>query len=464
MSVLADSPAAFARSSRVIPCSPWASSSHISITGRGLQLTTPLCPIHVFHVEQLSYAMLQCRNEEDNDHVLAIPIGGTHSARQSGNNFFRVGQALPFRIPLSYRWRASMRTVYLKKRKGDNDDIFVQPSWTSAPRIIVRMPPIKFQDYRITAEYPNDVWNSARQEFRPTETKWNQIGRVGFLVSSVKSRERFAIIISDAFEPLQGLLVAAWLGISYLVVKSEIRTLSVTNYLAEGSMQPRTFFRPLKFGWLYMAGERMTTILSLFGDINPLQPCCWVVEVEKDVKRLRDQDALSAYVVSRNDWQYSTARCRTKGAKHSISVTSRQEFVMGEKTIIVDMDLLSESQHRIARWLLPLKHGMVLLAMIIEWRQKHTCHFSLAMLPTFAVMSNKVSLWSYDGLTLYWKTPVIWTLYLLLFIFQAWHQYHGGISFSTLNIFLRQYTSWCLIFLGYWNWHIVIGKFPRSGS
>ena len=207
----------------------------------------------------------------------------------------------------------------------------------------------------------------------------------------------------------------------------------------------------------------MATILSFFVDINPLQPCCWVVEVEEDIERLRDQDALSAYVVSRNVWQYSTARCRTKRASHSISVALRQEFVMGEKAIIVDMDLLSEAQYRIARWLLPFKHGMLLLAMIIEWRQKHICHFSLAMLPAFAVMNNNVALWSYDGLTLYWKTPVIWALYLLLFIFQAWHQHHGGISFGMLNIFLRQSTSWCLIFLGYWNWHIVIGKFPRSG-
>ena len=413
--VFADSPAAFAASGNIVPCQPFQNNVSPVMTNRGLRLELPLCPISGFRVEELCYAMLQCRIDDDFSHVLAIPLARILTSKNDGRDFFRVEQAQPRRIPQTSWWSPENRIVHIRKHvQRTTEDTVYNFGFGVPPRLLVRNLPRPSQGYRIVAQYPSGAWDPRLGNFRMSlDPQRFLLPQAGFIIADRK-----------------GHYIAVLFGYSLslftmLMMLTQYEDVDLGNFqelgarIRRGALKPRTVAQELKHGLPFGPSQVLPPLID---NSQKLQPWCHVVRLDitddADLKMQRKHTASDNRVAevlerlaSRSGPWWPTTKIKLE--KDHMEVKIKEEVLMGKTTYIADIHCYTNDEYLKMRGK-RLSALVVLTVMLLtEWVWLSEPALSFALIPIVAMFLDKLAFWSDDGYTFYWKVVILWVAHFV---------------------------------------------------
>jgi len=192
---LARAPAAFEKSSNIVPYRNWAASLPYSMTNQGLRLEIPV----IKHQGFKDYtAILACQYEDNYHGPLGVYISPVEFA--DGDQFARdmwYTRHPVLTVP-QHVAQAKLRTIYVRQdvllptvRDFDRRDHF----------LIRTMPEGRTEDYALDKVYPPEHWNQAQKIIRSDNSESERIGVL--LFSKKNGKKAFAVLIRSEV-PEQG--------------------------------------------------------------------------------------------------------------------------------------------------------------------------------------------------------------------------------------------------------------------
>ena len=362
--------------------------------------------------------MLRCRFEDDHRNVLGIPLVGTPTSQESGEDYFRVGRGPLQRIPRGYLWRAKRRTVYIRKNASTIDDRTFYNLWNTPPRLLVRAIPNRC-GYNLVNAFPK-TWNPQQANFHMTPDINNTGPKASILLVN-KRDEKVAIFYGNQRTLLGALITIPWAMFLWLNLE-DTNCFQIKDYYARGPMRPRSFLEEVKLaGVLFLRGGPGQLFPKLVSDIKLWEPWCHITNITNRSTSNGVSMDLSDRMRKKVPWWPTN---RIKVSNHWLEATVIEETAMGDLTVIGDVHCFSERAYLRMRVRYYSTLFALIAAGIVEWRSSKKLDITCTLLPIAAVILGKVRLWSHDLYTLHWKSPLVLAAYIMPLAFQLLKLYY----------------------------------------
>jgi len=436
--ILADSPAAFAGSSKIIPTTFWKSGNPPSMTSRGLRIETRLCPISNYVEGELSIAILQCSVEDDIHNILAIPVAGIFTSRHSTEDFSRIGKKGPYLLSQKHYRRANQKSVYFRKGESRLDE--VNRNFGMSPkRVLFRTFSPDNIKLNLSAQGQGS-WDAQKPISLDSEN--NAI----IHVTSNDPQLEFEVKISSTFS-LSGIIWVFFVVIGAFIIAAgrlwnsapiENRQ-NLQVYIKTGVLAPRsTSEAPFLAMWDFFYTSSFSLFHPVSGYLEPYRYWCSVVPQSWEKER------------SRHIWWWPKSHISLKN--HCVLVHMSQLNIRDERFVVANVHVFPKrSCWREGNGAM-LAFAILILSLGTERFVASRGIVSLALLPVAAAAVWKLSIQNNDGRTLYSSRALIWGFYIVsLVLWDLRYVYHGLTSLSFLKLLSQPLVYWALVFGGYFK-------------
>lgn len=346
------------------------------MTSRGLRIEIPLCsalkfvPKLVSSILQWDHQeppnpMLQCHHEDDFLHVLGIPL--RQVLPSSKEEFIRFPKTMPIPIQQGCWKSAPMKVIYIKNYQTS------LPDTSQMRRILIRTFPTQGTGYRFAAACPQSNWDSRKRVISTHVNEHVSPRWISAILFQNKDAHNFVILFGFS-RPWLKYKIAQWCGkILRFYIGFLFMILGHLNHLFLFLYRERNF----QFSWLDRLSSLGDTIrIGAYCQVTPLNPA--------------DQPLHELLQTDIPFWPRTNAKLE----RHRVTVSLKEDVVMGEAMFIADIHLYPADEYRESN-----KRRFEVLSLLslalFEWKLLRSLSVSVSIiLLLYAVPLAKLN-WNY---------------------------------------------------------------------